>query len=456
MNLDLFNYIEQTLEIYETKKNIYKLIAEEITEYFEDILVKDSGGELSIQYRIKSTESTREKIIRNNLAHIHDDPEDVLRNMRDLIGVRLECMFIQDEAKIYEKIRSIFTKTEDGIFYFDPFMPKIRLNIMERQPQKQKNGFGIYKLDGVFLLGREAVLFELQIKAMVNNFWGEIEHKIVYKNSAYVMADQYVTDLMISVKDGLNMIDSQLSVLYNQFKRTDDKKTNNVLSQMSMFLSKMVHDTFAELMMEQIGFVISFRPSCDTLISYLLAKNGGQTYENYGTTMLRVLRLLRSAKQEALRLDEKLEFDGCLASGDPFVNSIANTLSDFADQDFNWHLFCLILFCIGKDHTEKTKLEMLEDYAFYYKERILSSGAFTVLEQLDPYTCALVKQDLLLSVAQIIRSKQNIKYLCESGMTKISNMLQSFIPLILDNLGNGGDWIEIRESLLYELQSNIE
>ncbi|MBP3940537.1 MAG: GTP pyrophosphokinase, partial [Christensenellaceae bacterium] len=111
MNLDLFNYIEQTLEIYETKKNIYKLIAEEITEYFEDILVKDSGGELSIQYRIKSTESTREKIIRNNLAHIHDDPEDVLRNMRDLIGVRLECMFIQDEAKIYEKIRSIFTKT---------------------------------------------------------------------------------------------------------------------------------------------------------------------------------------------------------------------------------------------------------------------------------------------------------------------------------------------------------
>ena len=263
-------------------------------------------------------------------------------------------------------------------------------------------------------------------------------------------------DLMISVKDGLNMIDSQLSVLYNQFKRTDDKKTNNVLSQMSMFLSKMVHDTFAELMMEQIGFVISFRPSCDTLISYLLAKNGGQTYENYGTTMLRVLRLLRSAKQEALRLDEKLEFDGCLASGDPFVNSIANTLSDFADQDFNWHLFCLILFCIGKDHTEKTKLEMLEDYAFYYKERILSSGAFTVLEQLDPYTCALVKQDLLLSVAQIIRSKQNIKYLCESGMTKISNMLQSFIPLILDNLGNGGDWIEIRESLLYELQSNIE
>ena len=62
-------------------------------------------------------------------------------------------------------------------------MPQIKLNLASKQPQKQKNGFDIYKIDGRYELGGYPVRFELQIKALVNSFWGEVEHKIIYKNN---------------------------------------------------------------------------------------------------------------------------------------------------------------------------------------------------------------------------------------------------------------------------------
>lgn len=453
MNLDLFNFIERTLDLYETKKGIYKLIAEELSEYFEDTFASGSNGELSVQYRIKSTESTREKIVRNNFVRLYNNSDDVLRNMRDLIGIRLECMFIREEKEIFKRIQSVFTKTEDGVYYFDPFMPKIRLKISERQPQKQKNGFDIYKIDGVFLLGKESVLFELQIKSMVNNFWGEIEHKIVYKNSAYVLADKYVTDLMISVKDGLNMIDSQLAILYDQFKISNNKDENNTLTQMYMFLSKMVHDTFAELMMDQIGFIINFRESCDTLVAYILNR-GSASYENYGKTMMEILHLIRGSKENNTRLDEKLIFNGKLSSDDEFAQWITKTILSVSDLDYNWHLFCLLLFCL--DNRDCGNLTKVEDYAIYFKQRIIEGSAFDELSQLDSETSETIKNDLLLSVAKIIDNKQNLSFICESGIRNINQMLTSFIPLILDNLGNGAEWNKIKKSFLDELQNNIE
>ena len=58
-------------------------------------------------------------------------------------------------------------RDRDNVYYFDPLMPKIRFKLSEKQPQKQKNGFNIYKIDGLYLLGKEQIRFELQIKAQM-------------------------------------------------------------------------------------------------------------------------------------------------------------------------------------------------------------------------------------------------------------------------------------------------
>lgn len=49
--------------------------------------------------------------------------------------------------------------------------------------------------------------FELQIKSMVSDFWGDIEHKLIYKNNNYLMMDRFLKELMSSVYESLSVTD---------------------------------------------------------------------------------------------------------------------------------------------------------------------------------------------------------------------------------------------------------
>lgn len=87
--------------------------------------------------------------------------------LSDLIGIRLECRFIEDEEKLYQAIKSIFClQRPDGYYYNDEF-PNILLNLTDKQPQIQKNGFEIYRLDGIIIW--ESKHFSLWASAKISS-----------------------------------------------------------------------------------------------------------------------------------------------------------------------------------------------------------------------------------------------------------------------------------------------
>ena len=53
MELGIFNHIGEVLDLYNTKKDSYKLIAEEIRDYFDKYIFPESEYELQMIYRIK-------------------------------------------------------------------------------------------------------------------------------------------------------------------------------------------------------------------------------------------------------------------------------------------------------------------------------------------------------------------------------------------------------------------
>lgn len=180
-HLEMFQFIDDIIDLYESKRDMYKLIVEEIVSFFEDTVFSESRYTLSMTSRLKSPDSIREKLLRNNYISKYKDVNTILQNFQDLIGLRIECKFIDDEKYVYSLLPTIFTETDDKIYYYSSTYPRIKLKLSDPQPQKQKNGFDIYKIDGLYLLGKDPIRFELQIMALVNSFWGEIEHKIIYK-----------------------------------------------------------------------------------------------------------------------------------------------------------------------------------------------------------------------------------------------------------------------------------
>ena len=91
MDLEIFECISEVLDEYESKKDIYKLIAEEVKDFFEKNVFSESKHELSLIYRVKSAASIREKMIRNNYDIQKNEAEKILARMQDIIGLRIEC-----------------------------------------------------------------------------------------------------------------------------------------------------------------------------------------------------------------------------------------------------------------------------------------------------------------------------------------------------------------------------
>ena len=105
MDLEIFECISEVLDEYESKKDIYKLIAEEVKDFFEKNVFSESKHELSLIYRVKSAASIREKMIRNNYDIQKNEAEKILARMQDIIGLRIECKFIEEEKYAYALLR---------------------------------------------------------------------------------------------------------------------------------------------------------------------------------------------------------------------------------------------------------------------------------------------------------------------------------------------------------------
>lgn len=158
----------------------------------------------SIESRIKSTESFVQKMSRKNYVHTWklsecktENQQFILNNLSDLIGFRITCYFIDDEKKIYDLLIS----------------DEIKDVVLDKNTNKtQKNQHIIYKMEGTY---KRECKFEIQIKSLVNNFWGEVEHRTIYKSRSFDCNKDDRKAINDGTYDILTATDKQLNSLFN-------------------------------------------------------------------------------------------------------------------------------------------------------------------------------------------------------------------------------------------------
>ena len=124
-------------------------------------------------------------------------------NLPDLIGFRINCFFIESEDKIFREIVSYCNagKFQNAVFNFD------------NCPDKMDNDGIIYKWTGTY---KNEYSFEIQVKALVNNLWGEVEHKTIYKNEKFDVDGSTKKKITAETLHFLEATNKQLNSLYNQ------------------------------------------------------------------------------------------------------------------------------------------------------------------------------------------------------------------------------------------------
>lgn len=433
MKLELFDFIDETLMLIEEKTEELNGVAEQLEKFFNDsFFIKDHF--LNVNYRIKSSESLREKILRHNFYMKYETPENLVHNLSDLIGFRIECRFIEDEEKIYRDIVSLFKIKEEDGYYSNPLNGSIMLRLDETQPQIQKNGFEIYKIDGKYSKNGVIVNFELQIKSLVNVFWGEIDHRVLYKNFNYMLTEDFFRDIMSSIKDNLAMIDRQLMLVFNHLNDMDTSNAVTKKNQLQSLLSKIIHDIYIVKVRQEIGFVVDFKKTTDVIVNYIFMKGGPEESENYSSNFIRILNRLNDIGKSEISFNKYIDFEREIFFNDNFTRKVGDKILNIINKDFRWNLFFRIIFEIE----EGNDADDFEGFVIYLRYRFCENIKNELAnKEIDESKIGEICDDILNSIAENFIKDTNIDYINDCSIKK----LNLTISKLVDKINSYEEWL---------------
>ncbi len=371
MRLNVFDCIDETLDSLKQNNQLYHEAESEIKQYLLSLFEDDSDMIVDIFSRVKSKESLREKIIRNRFYLKYQSGDEILQHLSDLVGLTIECRFIEEEYKVLRRLREIFTIVHEHGFYSSEQWQNIFLQIQSHQPQVQKNGLAIYRIDGYIVKNEMKINFELQIKALVHAFWGDIEHKLVYKNTNFYVYDDFMKDILTSINANLAIIDRQLSIVYNQIQNSSVNDMSISEASFEKLITKAINDLFAIKMSESIGFAINLKRTSAILGHYIFIKDIRDSVTN-NDRISALFKTFKKINNATIDFENTIQFEGEFYSSDPFIHRLGNYLISVLNIDYDWYVFFKMLFFIepGNDSQDFSlflkiiKNYLVDDYWF--------------------------------------------------------------------------------------------
>lgn len=364
MRLKVFEIIDDTIRLLEENRPFYQLCLEEIRQCLTELLAPCSDMMIDVRGRIKSSESLREKIIRNRFYTECDRAEAILQRLSDLIGAGIECRFIHEEFLVLEALRKQMSERDEQGFGYHPDYPQLHLDVDSHQPQIQKNGFSIYRVDGYYEKDGRQVNVELQIKSLVNTFWSEIEHKLVYKNSNYYVYDDFMKELLASLKSSLTIVDRQMNILFDQMQDNSQNNLEVTQSSFERLISKGINDIFAMKMLDSVGFTMNIKNTSTILGHYIFLKDlqFDQNQTDRITSLFHTFRKLNSVQ---IDFTSAITMESAFTDDDLFVKTLGDYLLSVINSDYDWYVFFRMLFAIepGNDRNDFTMfLRVIKNY----------------------------------------------------------------------------------------------
>lgn len=452
MRLQVFDMIDETLALLEKNNAFYHSIEATIRDLLHDLFDGNHDYLVDLNSRVKSKESLREKIIRNRFYMECTSAQEILDSLSDLIGVSIECRFIEEEHKTLMWLRhQMNQKDENGWFYHEKY-PQFHLDVASHQPQIQKNGFAIYRVDGWYEKDGQRVNVELQIKALVHSFWGEIEHKLVYKNTNYYVYDEFMKDLLASINATLTITDRQLSIVYKQMQELSHNNSGLNEDSFEKQISKAINDLFAQKMNESLGFTLNIKNTSTVLGHYIFIKDirydGGNN--DRIATLFHTFKKLNNMK---IDFENEIVLDGSFTSNDPFIDILGRYLITIINEDYDWFVFFKMLFAVEPGNDMQDFCLFLSVIKNYLVDNYWLNTSFLKLPLSE---AELLHQECAKILANSLVSIGTIKIIYDEEMIAVNKAFVRFVEELEQRVLSYKDFMMYREGYGQEWQKQMQ
>ena len=439
MRLKVFDVIEDTLALLQENNALYLKAESQLKEIIYNILGPEADMVIGINSRVKQANSLREKIVRNRFYMSYTNAQDILDNLSDLIGCCIECRFIEDEPILLNLLREKMDCKHDDGYYSHKDYPNFYLDIQSPQPQMQKNGFTIYRIDGYYLENSIKVNMELQIKALVHAFWGEIEHKLVYKNTNYYVYDDFMKSILSSIKANLTITDKQLHIIFHQMQETSLNGSGGITeTSFEKQISKAINDLFAQKMGESLGFTLNLKNTSTILGHYLFIKDirydGGNN--DRISALFRTFKKLNSSKMD---FESAIEVGDDFYSPDVFVHTLGSYLLKVLNEDYDWFVFFNMLFAIEPGNNMEDFTLFLNVIKNYLVDNYWLNTSFVKLPMEES---RLIHQECDRMLASALAEIGTIKIIYNEHMIRINRAFVEFIEELEERVISYSDFMQ--------------
>lgn len=358
-------------ELKSVRDDLYSIFIEFIEFIKTNKLVKENQLIISApEARVKGAKSLKEKIIRKKYYEEWTLTEDLqfddcknlsLNKLPDLIGLRINCYFFDDEKYISD----LFLSNESVIEYFSNKKISFKTDFLELPHET------IYKFNGKFKRFTTTYNFELQLKSLVHSMWGEVDHKTIYKEQQYDINRSLKKKMELGVFENLKTANTQLLDIYTNshnesdlvkalfFEYTKDKisetlKIPNVQSKYYYFFfnvfktdyffnlirsyisSSVIHSEFTKIVFNKLCFTDEIKTELhQELIKELKKVFDDRKYSYIFENFLAIMNCLYQTitKEELLSFIAYLTIDEVFVESDFDFSTVYSETDDIEDDD---------------------------------------------------------------------------------------------------------------------------
>ncbi|MDD5827395.1 MAG: hypothetical protein PUD25_06510 [Bacilli bacterium] len=232
--------MEQLDLIYQVAMDKLKYKFNSLSKEFS--LLEENNPIEHIKYRIKKKDSIEGKLKKKNLPIT----EESIRNLNDILGVRVVCSFLDDVEVLIKTIES------------DPEITILKCKNYIDTPKN--NGYMSYHLNiefPVLVNGVvEKVKAEIQVRTIAMDMWASLEHKIWYKKG--IELPEEMTNEIYQMADFCKIVDERLNVYARNAEfRTPTKKIEYPFLQDKKYsITKLKHEAALKIMEEKIQSIV--------------------------------------------------------------------------------------------------------------------------------------------------------------------------------------------------------
>ncbi len=450
--MKLFKIVEESAKVLKENYKHYEKAEKDVVDFLVG-LVSDSEVYIGSTSRIKSEDSLKSKIVRKKYYLDYESGSEIIEHLSDIVGVTLECRFKEDEVRLLKKIKEGFID-DDKEFSQAKTDPSIYLNLKMSQPQKQKNGFDDYRIDGYCYQNGKKVNFELQIKSLINTFWSGIEHEVIYKNNNYLLFDNFLKEMLTSIKSNLETVDYQLTKIYGQMTQIDNNVTGMDGENFKPFLGKSINDLFSVKLKETIDIEANIKKISALLSQYIYIEDFVRS-EVPQVVMMNYFEQLNLLSNSDMDFTVPIIINEEISNGDLFTKNFGQYCLDVMNVDFDWHVLFSMLFMLQKDDV----IIKFDNFIKFIKEILFSPLWFQEqFKELNNYVeYDTFNEDLYELVAKTLIKQKTIEIIYEENLYDVMIIIRNAIAKLISAAKSSPNQFNInKEQIFSEIEFKID